>query len=111
MSVLSNLKVKSSPGVDGVGYNAWIKICEDPLLCEDILNAINEVVQAADLPSDWKHAIIYPLAKPDGGYRPISLLPTLAKRVESIITKRLEAECSLSLHSLAAERTTAHRWH
>ena len=95
MAILSNAKVKSSPGVDGLGYNVWAKICEDPLLRKDILDGINGVVQSADLPDNWKHAIIYPLPKPDGGYRPISLLPTLSKIVESIITKRLEAECEL----------------
>ena len=38
-----------------------------------------------------KHAIIAPITKPTGGYRPISLLSQMVKVVERIVTWRLDS--------------------
>ena len=56
----------------------------------------NEIWEEGKLPTDWHHAIILPLLKPNKeasnpeSYRPISLTPTICKVMETMISKRLQ---------------------
>lgn len=92
-SAISSSGPWKAPGPDGLPYVCFRQ-------CEDILTPILLCIFSASLrlghvPASWKVAIVVPVPKPGGdltspkGFRPISLLSTLAKLLERIITDRL----------------------
>lgn len=61
-----------------------------------ILMLFSASLKEGRLPTQWKHAKIIPLKKPDkddyslaGAWRPISLLSTLGKVLESVVAERI----------------------
>ena len=88
--VMTNTKRKSSPGPDGLTYEMWRKVCEIASIERDILEGLNDVLLSGDIPAEWKQALIYPVPKRNGEYRPISLLNTISKILEKIVTTRLD---------------------
>ena len=65
------------------------------LIADPNSSLFNLSIHLSTLPSDWKSALIFPLFK--GGsssdhncYRPISLLPCLAKVLEKLVLKQLD---------------------
>ena len=104
MSVLENAKKRTSPGSDGLQYNAWSKLCEVPKLRSDILKALNEVLATAEMPTLWKEALIHPLPKEDGSYRPISLLNCLSKVLDKIVARRLDEECPYRMAQFGCQK-------
>ena len=64
--------------------------CEN-VLALYLLPIFNASLRLGYMPKDWKIAVVVPVPKPKGdpsnvkGYRPISLLPCLAKTLESIL--------------------------
>ena len=98
---LISCKTKSSPGSDGITYGMLKRV---PFKMLAILAQLYTVcLMAGYFPPRWKAAIGVMIAKPgkDGkvvsSYRPISLLNTLGKLFEKVITTRLYrhlGECS-----------------
>lgn len=92
LSLLLNLDVKKSPGIDTIPNAFLVRYSE---WCAKYLTPIfNKSLEYAQLPQDWKYAKITPVPKADGNsllssYRPISLLCTSAKLLEHIIAKHI----------------------
>ena len=71
------------------------------LLCFDaigpvLLHIINACLSSCDFPDSWEHSLVYPIFKsgnPDivSDYRPISIVPTIAKVVERVVQRQLAA--------------------
>ena len=82
-----------APGADRVP-NGCLRQCES-LLTPYLLPLFTASLRLQYVPPEWKSALVVPVPKPDGdltlpkGYRPISLLPCLAKVLERIVTERL----------------------
>jgi len=90
--IIKHLNINKASGSDGIG-NAHLKHLPENAI--DILTAtINESWRQGKFPSTWKHAVICPIQKrypatEPSAYRPISLLNTMGKVMESLVTKRL----------------------
>lgn len=75
-----------------------------PLVCDIMLNLVNDCLATGLFPNHWKHAEVVVIRKsPDKdprlpkSYRPISLLPVLGKVLERIIVNRLDDETAVNL--------------
>jgi len=95
------MKPGRAPGLDGITAKmlrvAW------PVISDTITDLYSNCLRTAKFPNCWKNAclVIIPKGKGKnplltGSYRPISLLPTLGKALESLITLRLEKETGLN---------------
>lgn len=94
MTIIRKTKGKKAPGLDGI-QNIVLKHLPKKALVQ--LNyIINACLRQSYFPKAWKTAKILPIPKPGKdhkryeNYRPISLLPTLSKVLESIILNRLK---------------------
>jgi hypothetical protein len=83
-----------APGDDGLPAIVWKKIW--PVVKHRVLALFRESLEEGTLPSQWRHAKIIPLKKPSKenytvakAWRPISLLATLGKVLESIVAERI----------------------
>ena len=91
--VLSNANLKSSAGPDKIPY-VFLKELSS-LSKYYLLNLINQSWREGVLPSLWKEAVITPILKPFkdshsiDSYRPISLLNTISKVMEKMVSERL----------------------
>lgn len=92
LSLLLNLNIKKSPGMDGIPTAFLMRYAE---WCSKYLCILfNKSLSCAALPNDWKYAKVTPIPKTENrslitSYRPISLLPTCAKTLEHIIFKHI----------------------
>ena len=90
--ILSGLNVNKSHGPDGISGN-MIKLC-GPHLVKPLKIIFSNVLKTGKFPDQWKEANVTPVHKKKdkqlhSNYRPISLLPLLAKVFEKIIFKYL----------------------
>ncbi|HMG39082.1 MAG TPA: reverse transcriptase domain-containing protein [Nitrososphaeraceae archaeon] len=91
---IRSAKNNKSPGDDKIPYELLKHLHTDAL--KVLLTFYNEVWDEGQLPTDWHHAIILPLLKPNKeasnpeSYRPISLTSTLCKVMEAMVNKRLQ---------------------
>lgn len=83
-----------APGVDRMPALVWQKTWS--VTKHPIIQLFNESMRQGKLPEGWKVAKIIPLRKPQKGnyldpeaFRPISLLPTLSKALESLVAQRI----------------------
>ena len=83
-----------APGDDGLPAVVWKQIW--PVVKHRVLHLFQTSLAAGILPTQWRHARIIPLKKPDKGnyttakaWRPISLLATLGKILESVVAERV----------------------
>ena len=83
-----------APGQDGIPAIVWKELW--PVVGQHIFRLFEASLRASHVPQAWKIAKIIPLRKPDKAdytsakaYRPISLLPTLAKALEAVVAERL----------------------
>ena len=90
LEVLSKLDPNKPAGLDGLDP-FFFKVAA-PIIAEAISHLCNLSIQTAVLPSAWKAASVQPLFK--GGnqadsncYRPISILPCIAKVLEKLVCK------------------------
>lgn len=85
--LLSRLPNRSSVGYDGIPYSVLKKAPKTFILW--IADCCNAIMTSGNWPTSWKLALVFPLAKPSGGYRPISLLSCLSKLCERTVFSRL----------------------
>ena len=81
-------------GEDGLPVGVWKQVW--PAVRERVLLLFQTSLDEGSLPSQWRNARIIPLRKPDKAnytlakaYRPISLLATLGKLLESVVADRI----------------------
>ena len=91
---LRRVKPWKAAGDDGLPAGLWQQLW--PVLKDVIILLFRKSIQNGELPNSWKRAKIIPLRKPDKpdytlakAYRPISLLSTLSKVLESIVAERI----------------------
>lgn len=84
----------SAGGIDSLPSVVWQKVW--PVLKNQITQLFQHSIDKGKIPEQWKIATIIPLRKTDqpsyivaGAYRPISLLPTLNKALESVVATRI----------------------
>jgi hypothetical protein len=82
------------PGDDGLPAMVWKQIW--PVVKDRVLLLFQTSLEESNLPTQWKSTKIIPLKKPNKGdytavkvWRPISLLSTLGKVLESVVTERI----------------------
>jgi len=90
-----------APGADGITAGLLRKAW--PVLGDDIVRLFRACLVEASFPRSWKRAELVVLLKQGKkdvtspkSYRPISLLPTLAKALETLIIQDLEMETELN---------------
>lgn len=85
-----------TPGNSGLPSMVWNKLW--PVISSHVLSLFQTSLDEGILPYQWKEAKIIPVRKPGkpigdytlpSAYRPISLLCTLGKRLESVIANRI----------------------
>ena len=83
-----------APGDDGLPAMVWRQIW--PEIKDRVLLLFQTSLDEGDLPNQWRNAKIIPLKKPNKGdytkaraWRPISLLSTLGKVLESVVAERI----------------------
>ncbi|EAQ85323.1 hypothetical protein CHGG_09337 [Chaetomium globosum CBS 148.51] len=83
-----------APGEDGLPAVVWKEVWQ--VVKHHVLALFRASLEDGALPSQWRHANIIPLKKPGKkdytiakAWRPISLLATLGKVLESVIAERL----------------------
>jgi len=91
---LERVKGASAPGEDGLPMPVWMKIW--PYTSTAITNFFKTATTLGHHPRAWRRAVIVVLRKPEkpdytipNAYRPISLLDTLGKPLESVMASRL----------------------
>jgi hypothetical protein len=91
-TILKNLKLDASTGVDGIGVKLIKNIASNigPTLCK----LINLSIQGGIFPDNLKRARITPIFKSGSrkectNYRPISVLPAISKVYEKVIYERI----------------------
>ncbi|KAB2568601.1 putative RNA-directed DNA polymerase from transposon BS [Lasiodiplodia theobromae] len=84
-----------APGPDGIPVVVWRELW--PVVGKHIHQLFSESLAQGRLPNQWRIARIVPLRKAGKsaevpqGYRPISLLSTLGKALESVVAERISA--------------------
>jgi exonuclease III len=83
-----------APGDDGLPAIVWKQTW--PVVKHHVLALFQKSLEEGELPDQWRHAKIIPLKKPGKedytiakAWRPISLLATLGKLLESVIAERI----------------------
>ncbi|KZL81062.1 reverse transcriptase, partial [Colletotrichum incanum] len=83
-----------APGEDGLPAVVWKQIW--PAVQQWVLSIFRTSLEGGTLPHQWRHAKIIPLKKPGKdnytlakAWRPISLLATLGKVLESVVAERI----------------------
>jgi hypothetical protein len=83
-----------APGDDGLPAMVWKQIW--PAVKDRVLLLFQTSLDDGELPAQWRNAKIIPLKKPNKGdytaakaWRPISLLSTLGKALESVVAERI----------------------
>ncbi|KAG6983783.1 RNA-directed DNA polymerase from mobile element jockey [Fusarium oxysporum f. sp. conglutinans] len=83
-----------APGEDGLPAIVWEQVW--PSVKHDVLDIFQASLEEGIIPDQWRHARIVPLKKPGKddytiakAWRPISLLATLGKVLESVVAERI----------------------
>ena len=90
--IISGLSTNKAHGPDNISVN-MLKLCVDQL-CVPLVIIFKNILETGIFPDQWKEANVTPVHKKNDkqvveNYRPISLLPILAKVFERIIFKNL----------------------
>ena len=94
---VGGMRNTSACGIDGLCIRV-IKLCFDAIGVP-LLNIVNTCLANCDFPVAWKHSLIHPIHKSGppsnpANFRPISLVPVMAKIVEKIVQRQLYAYLS-----------------
>ena len=89
---LRNMSNSKASGEDGITLSMLRQTF--PVIGPHLLHVINASIVSGTVPSEWKLAIITPLHKSGcrsdpNNYRPISILPTVAKLAERVVCNQL----------------------
>ena len=95
--MIYRMRNTSACGVDGLCIRT-IKLCFDGIGVP-LLNVVNTCLVNWDFPEAWNHSLIHPIHKSGpssnpANFRPISLVPVMAKIVERIVQRQLYAYLS-----------------
>ena len=94
--IIKKFKNNKAPGLDNIP-NVALKNLDSKALIQ-LTHIYNACLKLAYFPNSWKEAVILPFhksgkdPKETSSYRPISLLRTLSKILENIISNRLKEE-------------------
>ena len=98
----------TAPGNDGITYD--IVNCLASIKNGPVLDLFNMSYNAGYLPLEWKKAVIMPIPKQNGDYRPISMTSCFCKTMERVILNRLlykiEGLLSPNLYGFIKGRST-----
>lgn len=84
---LSQLSSNSAPGPDGLHYGIYKAL--GVRAKKMLLNLLNQYFESGTLPESCKQALQIALSKPDGGYRPITLINCHVKILEKLVYNRI----------------------
>ena len=92
INALSKIKLNKSTGLDKIS-NKLLKAAGQSI-CETLLYIFNLILETGIFPEDLKQAKVTPVFKADnksdcGNYRPISVIPAIAKILEKLISDQL----------------------
>ena len=95
LKAIKALKPKRSFGPDKVS-SFFIRIAA-PVIAKSLSNIYNTSIRSGVFPKDWKIAKVAPIFKSGsksqmGNYRPISVLPTLARIFEKLVSTRINLQ-------------------
>ncbi|CAI6355236.1 unnamed protein product [Macrosiphum euphorbiae] len=103
-SAIWRMRPGKAPGADGITAGILRKAW--PILGEEIVHLFRMCITEANFPQSWKCAKLVVLPKQGKkdftnpkSYRPISLLPTMAKALETLIIQDLVLETDLNSYS------------
>ena len=90
--IMFSMRRSGACGLDGICIRILL-LCFDaigPLL----LHIINTCLTSCDFPNSWKHSLVHPIFKSGdpalvSNYRPISIVPVMAKIVERVVQRQL----------------------
>ena len=90
--VVGRMRNTTSCGTDGLCIR-FINICL-PSLCHVITHIVNSSLMSHHVPDSWKLTLVHPIQKSPkstevSNYRPISILPTIAKITERVVYEQL----------------------
>ena len=93
-SLLNKLDKSKATGLDTISTR-FVRECAD-LICVPICDIFNQSISQGKFPDDWKYARVTPLFKQGNrddvnNYRPISVIPIVAKVFERIVYDQLYA--------------------
>jgi len=89
-------KPYGAPGTDELPNILYRRLF--PILGESLTGICNAVLRLQQFPKLWKIAKVVTIPKPSGGYRPISLLNTMSKMVEALLSNRFAFKMERKLH-------------
>ena len=89
---LANLDTKKATGVDDI--SAWMLKTTAPAISGSLCDLFNSSLRLSQIPSEWKAARVIPVpttsrARTVEDYRPISIVPIVAKVFESLVHKQV----------------------
>ena len=92
LSSLKKLNTRKATGADGISSHLLCSLA--PVLTPSISKLFNHSLSTGEVPNEWKKANITPIQKKPRinnitNYRPISVLPVIAKVYESLVHKQL----------------------
>ena len=95
--VMFSMKRSGACGPDGICVR--ILILSFDVIGPILLHIINTCLTTCDIPSAWKHSLVHPIFKSGDptlipNYRPISIVPVMAKIVERVVQRQLFAYMS-----------------
>ena len=91
-AALSRMGTPRSCGPDGIAIH-MLRITF-PVVAHHLLTVVNSCISRCELPVEWKEATVTPLHKKrdtedPNNYRPVSILPTVAKLCERVVCSQL----------------------
>ena len=89
---LFGMRNSSSGGQDGICVRV-LKACFDAIP-EVFQHIVNSCLANSDFPAAWKHSLVFPIFKSGdsanpSNFRPISIIPAIAKLVERLVQRQL----------------------
>ena len=91
-AVIFGMNGSSACGDDGISIHMF-RLCFDAI-GEVILHLVNSSITQSDVPQSWKHSLVHPILKSGdpcdpSNFRPISIVPVIAKIVERAVHQQL----------------------
>ena len=91
-AALRRMSSSKASGEDGVTI-AMLRMTW-PVIAPHVLSVVNSSLVSGSVPEEWKRAIVVPIHKSGGmtepsNYRPVSILPVVAKLTESVVCTQL----------------------